>query len=60
MNPIARRQMEARGAALDFRASSLGFVELDIEGATASVRFINDEPEVLYQFTKSNPRAQQI
>ena len=56
MNPLALWQMEKKGASLVWRGNSMGFADFEIEGDTAMVQYINENGEVLYSFTKSNPR----
>ena len=48
--------MEQRNATLVFRADSMGFADFEIEGNTATVQYINQNGEILYSFTKTNPR----
>ena len=57
MNPLALWHMEKKGASLAWRGNSLGFAEFEIEGSTATVQYINEDGEVLYSFTKTNPRT---
>ena len=48
--------MEQRNATLVFRADSMGFADFEIEGNNATVQYINQNGEILYSFTKKNPR----
>ena len=49
--------MEQRGAELVFRADSMGFAEFQIDGDSALVTFINENGDILYQFSKTNRRT---
>ena len=50
--------MEKRNATLAFRTDSMGFMIHQIEGDTATVQYINENGEILYYFTKTNPRTE--
>ncbi len=57
VNPWAWVQTWLRGARVEWRSSSKGFIDVEIVDNEATVQFVNELGEVIHSLTKTNPRT---